>query len=166
MYISPQAINITALYLQVFQTFFWMQLHGGSSPKRTVFMGNVRSIDRLNKGKLTKSVRTKKTKIKTTRSLSRYSRYIHRALLPICSFLPAVFLKGVRGKVSTLTRAASVDLLVTRSSSRLLSRLAFEKMPQLKHVTQSHVHVWQQKPSSPMSLLFHIPTKGLSQRSG
>ncbi|CAK9017795.1 unnamed protein product [Durusdinium trenchii] len=51
----------------VFQTFFWMQLHGGSSPKRTVFMGNVRSIDRLNKGKLTKSVRTKKTKIKTTR---------------------------------------------------------------------------------------------------
>ncbi|CAK9080181.1 unnamed protein product [Durusdinium trenchii] len=35
----------------VFQVFFWMQLHGAKSPKRSMFMGNLRTMGMLDKGK-------------------------------------------------------------------------------------------------------------------
>ena len=55
---------------EVFETRFWMQHHGSTSPKRTVFMGNVATINRLDKGKLDRREREKRTKVKTTRNVS------------------------------------------------------------------------------------------------
>ena len=46
-----------------------MALHGGRSPKRSMFMGNMSSLGGLDKGKLTKAERVKRTKISTARSL-------------------------------------------------------------------------------------------------
>lgn len=54
---------------KVRQVFFWMQLHGSPSPKRSMFMGNLRSLNKLDKGKLTCKEREKRSKIKTTRDL-------------------------------------------------------------------------------------------------
>ncbi|CAK9108740.1 Uncharacterized protein SCF082_LOCUS50570 [Durusdinium trenchii] len=51
----------------VFQVYFWMALHGGRSPKRSMFMGNMSSLGGLDKGKLTKAERVKRTKISTAR---------------------------------------------------------------------------------------------------
>ena len=56
--------------LQVFEVFFWMQLHGSRSPKRTQFMGNVSTMGLLDKGRLSQKERKKRTTLRTTRSLS------------------------------------------------------------------------------------------------
>ena len=65
---------------QVFVVNFWMMLHGARSPKRTMFMGNMSTMGILDKGKLTKKEREKRTGLKTTRSMA------------ACSF---VYLDGV-----------------------------------------------------------------------
>lgn len=48
-----------------------MQQHGALSPKPTVFMGNVRTMNLLNKGTLSAKEKRSKTKIKTTRIMSK-----------------------------------------------------------------------------------------------
>jgi len=53
---------------------FWMQLHGSKSAKPTMMMGNLSSMNRLNKGKLTRRKRQKRTKLITTRTLALFSR--------------------------------------------------------------------------------------------
>ncbi|CAK9070458.1 unnamed protein product [Durusdinium trenchii] len=46
----------------VFEISFWMQLHGSGSPKPTKMMGNLRTINRLDKGKLTAKEKAKRSK--------------------------------------------------------------------------------------------------------
>ncbi|CAK9107353.1 unnamed protein product [Durusdinium trenchii] len=52
----------------VFQTHFWLMHHGSKSAKRTVFYGNLSTMNHLDKGVLSKKEKELKTKVSTTRS--------------------------------------------------------------------------------------------------
>ena len=68
--VDPLGSPLVRTTLQVFEVFFWMQLHGSRSPKRTQFMGNVSTMGLLDKGRLSQKERKKRTTLRTTRSLS------------------------------------------------------------------------------------------------
>ena len=55
---------------KVFEVKFWMALHGALSPKRSMFMGNLTSMQSLDKGTLRQAERERLTKIKTTRAMT------------------------------------------------------------------------------------------------
>ena len=65
------SLSLSTSCPEVFQSFFWMQLHGSGSPKRTVMMGNLSTLGTLDKGKLTAKERVKRTKVRTTRTLAK-----------------------------------------------------------------------------------------------
>lgn len=62
---------------EVFVVNFWMMLHGAKSPKRTMFMGNMSTMEILDKGKLTKKERERRTGLKTTRSMAACSCFVY-----------------------------------------------------------------------------------------
>ena len=68
-------LGLSVTLTEVCQVHFWMALHGSATPKRTVMMGNMRSITALDKGKLPASARAK-AKAKTTRITVARSRLI------------------------------------------------------------------------------------------
>ena len=67
MYLYIPDPNLHPNSAQVFQSRFWMGLLGSKTAKPTLMMSNMETVDGLNKGKLTKQVREKKLKTKTSR---------------------------------------------------------------------------------------------------
>ena len=57
-------------FCKVYTVEFWMALLGAETCKRTKMMGNFPSMGGLDLGKLTKGLRQKKLKTKTTRPLA------------------------------------------------------------------------------------------------
>ena len=60
------------LLAQVFTVNFWMALLGAATCKPTKMMGNIPTINGLDRGKLSNETRKKKLKNKTTRSFSKW----------------------------------------------------------------------------------------------
>ena len=55
---------------QVFQTRFWMMLHGGGTPKPSLAYSNMAEVQGLDLGRLTKAEKQKRTTATTVRDLS------------------------------------------------------------------------------------------------
>ena len=56
--------------LQVLSVRFWMMLHGASTPKPSLFMGNMDTLPGLDMGRLTKQEKAKRHTVKSTRNES------------------------------------------------------------------------------------------------
>ena len=59
---------------KAYSTRFWMLHHGGLSSKRTVFYGNLSSMNMLDKGTLSRQEREAKTSNSLTRLMLHYGR--------------------------------------------------------------------------------------------
>ena len=75
---------------QVWKTCFWMQLHGGPTPKRTVCFSNGSWIGGLDLGKLTKRVRQRETQFKTSRRGLTVTGFMHMYVCWIPSMSPGI----------------------------------------------------------------------------
>lgn len=67
MYISKSLLPTPS---EAFYVRFWMMHHGGRTSKRSIFWGNVSTMMGLDKGKLSRHEKEKKTTIRTTRDLA------------------------------------------------------------------------------------------------
>lgn len=60
-------LNLNATATEVYNTSFWMQLHGAPSPKRTILWSVMREIGNLDLGVLTREERERRTSSQTVR---------------------------------------------------------------------------------------------------
>ena len=63
-----QPSAITCVTFEAFHQKFWMRLHGGESPKRTLILSNTQLIGQLDQGKLSNSGHTLQTTVKYVNS--------------------------------------------------------------------------------------------------
>lgn len=65
----PKIHVFACAQMKVYFVRFWMLHHGAASSKRSVFWGNLSAMNDLDKGKMSRSEKETKTKVKTTRAI-------------------------------------------------------------------------------------------------